>query len=200
MKKSWPIVIFLIAIIITILFAFNYQGGEDVKSLSEIFPEEEIYPIDIEYEFDTGAMKKVGQDNEALAEPVAIEKPVVSEAVIPKQKVSEVVAKKVTIDENKKSINEVKVAQTTGGTSEQQTNFRIQIASFKDQKSAEEVVSKLIKEEFDAYFLQRNLGDKGIWYRVYVGRFESKLTAQAKLSLIRKSYKDAFIISTNKSN
>ncbi|MCA9399422.1 MAG: hypothetical protein KC618_06710, partial [Candidatus Omnitrophica bacterium] len=52
MKNSWLIWVFIAGVVITVLVAFNYQGSNnETVPLSEIFPEEQSYPVAADYEF-----------------------------------------------------------------------------------------------------------------------------------------------------
>ena len=76
-----------------------------------------------------------------------------------------------------------------------QTGFTIQIASFNGRSRAEKLVERLRKKKYGPYIVGRDLGSKGTWYRVYIGQYDSKDSAQRDLSQIKKEYKDSFIIS-----
>jgi hypothetical protein len=48
MPKSWFTWLFVAAAIVMALVLFNYQSGKDAVPLSEIFPDEEVAPVDVE--------------------------------------------------------------------------------------------------------------------------------------------------------
>ena len=54
---TWAIVA---TAVVAVFFAFNSQGSRDAVPLSEIFPDEEAFPVDVEYEFveDEGGARK----------------------------------------------------------------------------------------------------------------------------------------------
>jgi len=56
--------------------------------------------------------------------------------------------------------------------------YRIQIASFRKHDDATPIQSKLSKAGFPAFIEAVNLGDKGLWFRVYAGPFASKSIAE----------------------
>jgi len=73
-------------------------------------------------------------------------------------------------------------------------NFSIQVASFQQKERAEQVVAELKAKNYAPYIKSRNLGEKGTWYRVYVGEYTTKAQAQEILSVIQNHYKNSFII------
>jgi len=58
--------------------------------------------------------------------------------------------------------------------------YRIQIASFRHEYDALPVQKKIKRAGFAAYVKAVDLGDKGIWFRVYAGPFVSKAVAERK--------------------
>ncbi|MDQ6997297.1 MAG: SPOR domain-containing protein [Mariprofundus sp.] len=58
--------------------------------------------------------------------------------------------------------------------------YRIQIASFRHQSDADPVQSKIKRAGFPAFVRSIDLGEKGLWFRVYAGPFVSKAVAENK--------------------
>ncbi|MCG2675757.1 SPOR domain-containing protein [bacterium] len=58
---------------------------------------------------------------------------------------------------------------------------------------AEKVVEELKKAGFSLTVSAKHLGEKGIWYRVWVGDFDSENEASELLNTLKKDYKDSFI-------
>ena len=156
--QAWFSRIFIGIAVVMVLIAFNYHGDDDAVLLTEIFPNEEVFPVDVEYEFvqedqvaDTmvksTAMKQKGTPlvNNIATEPAAV--------------------------------------------------YTIQIASFKNKGRAQEALAKIQTNVPSAYIGSRNLGAKGIWYRVYAGRFGQRNEAEMALSGIKQNYDSSFIIS-----
>jgi len=165
MKNSWLIWACVFGVVISVLFAFNYQGEKEVIPLSEIFPDEKTYPVDIEYEFiDEVPTEKILQEKTSVGKVPSADKP---------------------------KIQTVQTKDGVGGYL-----FSIQIASFKAEERAKQSLNKAIQKGFDGYIATRDLGEKGLWHRVYVGRFQSKVQANDVLIEIKKSYPSSFIIST----
>ena len=172
MRKSW-LMWALIVVVVTVFIVFNYQEGKDALPLSEIFPDEEVFPVDVEYEF---MQEKVvsGQPEKVQAGPEE------TQAAIPKETTTQAVITAVPV--------------TTG----EPAAYTIQIASFKDKKRAEEALVDIRAKVPSAYIASRDLGAKGIWYRIYAGQFQGRNEAEVTLNDIRKNYDSSFIISPTK--
>ena len=178
MRKSW-ILWGVVICAVTIFIAFNYQGGQDAVPLSEIFPDER----EVEYEF--------VQD-----EPVASK---VTESVVSAVVVSEN-TKKPTEAAKTQSIPQVETVQAVSVASStpvvtKDSNFTVQIASFKDEKKAQAALTKIQTSIPSAYISRNDLGAKGVWYRIYAGQFERRSEAEVSLSAIKRNYDSSFIIS-----
>ena len=83
----------------------------------------------------------------------------------------------------------------TAQNSQMKKLYSIQVHSFKDQTKAQKSVDDLKKAGYTPFLLRRDLKEKGIWYRVCVGEFESRQEANIKLAELRQKYKDSFVIS-----
>jgi len=57
--------------------------------------------------------------------------------------------------------------------------YSILLASFKMVTLAEAAISKYQARGLDSFWVQVDLGDKGVWYRVYSGNYTTKAEAQA---------------------
>lgn len=71
--------------------------------------------------------------------------------------------------------------------------FTIQVASFRERVRAELVAKKLKKASFSSTTSAKDLGEKGIWYRVRVGDFNTEDEARELLKTLKGNYKDSFI-------
>lgn len=177
MKNNWLILVFIVGIFVTVLFAFNYQGDEETIPLSEIFSDEETIPIDIEYEFVSPKEEvQVAEKVKPVTEPTSKEKSSIQKDGAQKQvKISPTKS----LEENKSEFT-----------------FTIQVASFKERKKAEEVLTTLEKKGHAGHIVTRDLGSKGVWYRVYVGNFNTKEEASVLLKELKTMYKDSFVLVT----
>ena len=62
--------------------------------------------------------------------------------------------------------------------------FTIQVAAIRDETRARELESRLNRKGYSAYTIKTDLEDKGVWFRVRVGRFatrEEALSAAEKI-------------------
>lgn len=69
----------------------------------------------------------------------------------------------------------------------------IQVHSFQDQTKAQKALDDLRKLGFSAEIVKRDLKEKGVWYRVCVGEFETKSQAQEELVKLQEKYKNSFV-------
>ncbi len=171
--KSWLIWIVVVAVV-TVFAVFNYQEGKDAVPLSEIFPDEEVFPVDVAYEF----MPEEIVPSKAEEVAPVVEK---TRAVIPAAPVIEVPV-------------EV-LASVNSAPTEKMAAYTVQIASFKNKKRAEEALVNIKGKVPSAYMASRDLGEKGTWYRIYAGHFDQRSEAEVTLSDIKQNFDGSFIIS-----
>lgn len=165
MKNTWILWIFIAGIAVAILIAFNHQETTRQVTLSEIFPEE--------------------TKPEEIGAPIPESAPA---AKVPSQNAGESAAA---------SFAEDSLMSKDAVTAEHLRNmpFTIQAASFREAAKAEKILNDLKKKGFPAYLVSKDLGEKGVWHRVYVGGFPSKTEAKGLLAQIQEDYKDSFIVS-----
>jgi len=75
-------------------------------------------------------------------------------------------------------------------------NFAIQVAAFPDKASADDLINKLKANKWDAYSAPTDLPGKGIFHRVYVGRYATREQADKAIVIFKSKepdHKDAFI-------
>jgi cell division septation protein DedD len=66
-------------------------------------------------------------------------------------------------------------------------DYTLQVGSFSRQKGAQDLVARLNDKGHAAYMAEVNLGNKGTWYRVRVGRYPTEHAAKwARLDLVRE--------------
>lgn len=186
MKNSWLIWFIVVGVVITVLVAFNYQDEQGTIPLSEIFPEEEDYPVNIEYEFVDDGTSKQPKIVQKTSSPSAV-KPAVAAA----KPVEKVIQKKDAVPEVVQQVGAIKAEAIPLA----KAHYSIQVASFKTKDRAELKASELAKKELDAFVLSRDLAERGTWYRVYVGKFNSKDEAGTYLTNVKKVASDSFVIS-----
>jgi len=111
------------------------------------------------------------------------------------QENQEKIAKKATIVPLKESLPKAQKEQKKHLSVAKGKKFAIQVASFRKKKRALEFVESLKKDNYLAYIVAKNLGDKGTWYRVRIGNFSSKSDADSVLKEVKTKYLQSFITS-----
>ena len=96
-----------------------------------------------------------------------------------------------TAPNSTKSLNEKPAATDNPATSTHEKGFTVQVASFSLKSEAETVKSKLAAKGYGVTISESNQGDKGIWYRVRVGK---RLEQDAAKELAGKLGKGAIVI------
>ena len=182
MKSQWLIWTFVVAVIVVIFFAFNYQG-DDIMPLSEIFPEEKIEQMpEIEYEFVDQPVEEEIADAPETAMELTREPesrtPMTAETTTPPA-------------ESQPVLPDVAATKEKDFT---KASFTIQIASFRDRDKGEGILKELKDKGYTAEIVQKDLGAKGMWHRIYVGAFKTKDEASGVLSKLKSDYTDSFII------
>ncbi|MFA5260600.1 MAG: SPOR domain-containing protein [Candidatus Omnitrophota bacterium] len=182
MKNQWLIWFIVVGVVILVLFTFNYQSGQDVLPLGEVFPEDETGvepPIEYEFVQSDGSVATPQERIPAVAStavPVAqppAEKPAGSPPAVRPQ------------DLEQKDFSKIP--------------FTIQVLSSKDKLRAQEALQKVKDAGYPtAYLATKDLGDKGLWHRIYVGTFPTKEEADQYLPQVKKAYPDSFIIRNGK--
>lgn len=71
--------------------------------------------------------------------------------------------------------------------------FTIQVASFQDKSRAEIVLNDLKQKGYQPVISPKELPEKGTWYRVFVGDFDTEEEAKSLLDKLKEEYKDSFI-------
>lgn len=74
-----------------------------------------------------------------------------------------------------------------------QKKFTIQVASFQETTRAEKVSTGLKEKGYQPVISAKELPEKGTWYRVFVGDFDSEEAAKEFLNTLKEVYKDSFI-------
>jgi cell division septation protein DedD len=95
------------------------------------------------------------------------------------------------------AISSSPAGKASRGGSEQERagmKFTIQVASMRDFRDADKLVSKLKKKGFPAYRSIGKIPDRGIWYRVRVGYFKNKNDAGLTLKRMKKEKIKAIIL------
>ncbi|MBI5043954.1 MAG: SPOR domain-containing protein [Nitrospirae bacterium] len=65
--------------------------------------------------------------------------------------------------------------------------FTLQVAAFKEREKAEDIAGSLKKKGYDPYIVPVTIPEKGVWYRVRIGRFATRPDAQSIQARLKKS-------------
>ena len=180
-KNQWLIGLIIVGIVVVIFVVFNYQGKTKDNSLSEIFPEDSTKVPETEYEFVTDSTPKASTSAPSVV-PV---KP-----LTPAARPTVPTAAATKMGAPAPAISSAPAVSAVSGT------YSIQILSSKDKAAAEKALEKVKAKGHAAYIVTKDLGDKGIWYRINIGSYTTKQEAENNLSSIKSDYKDGFIVYT----
>lgn len=72
-------------------------------------------------------------------------------------------------------------------SSSKEKRFTLQIAAFKEKDKAEDVAGSLKKKGYEPYIVPVTISDKGVWYRVRIGRFSTRPDAQNVQAKLKNS-------------
>lgn len=64
--------------------------------------------------------------------------------------------------------------------------FTIQVSSVKDEATAARLVADLKKQGYQAYTIQANIPELGLWHRVRIGHYSSKDKAASTIERLKK--------------
>ena len=181
MKKSWMTWIIVVVVIAVGIIVFNYQSQKKNASLSEIFPDEETSPGDVEYEF-------VSPEEMIPAQPASTP----AAAVTTRPKTATTTIAKTSQPTAQPNVSQP--ATTMATTISSQFPYSIQVGSFQEESKAQQLVDQLKKKQYQAFSLARNVKDKGTWYRVYIGQFETQSAAEVSLTNVKNDYQDGFVV------
>ena len=70
----------------------------------------------------------------------------------------------------------------------------IQVASMKDGAAAERIVANLKKDGYPAYVSRIVIPDKGLWFRVRVGRYTNREQATADMARLTRNRKNPILV------
>ena len=104
--------------------------------------------------------------------------------------------KKIAI-EKKANIPETPKATGAGAVNSKMSEskpFTIQVASLRDQKAADRMITELKKKGFPAYRRTAEISGKGTWHRVRVGTYMSKQEANSILERLNKNQVKGMVV------
>ena len=187
MKKSYLIGIGIVCALVGMAVVYNYQSAKNATPLSQIFPEDNAPNVEYEY------MDSSKSEQQASSAQL----PQTTQAVPALQQKQ--IAQTIAAAPAKQAVSSNTIAPKMESENILNVPFTIQVSSFKEKDKAEKILAQLKQKGFsDAYIKASDLKEKGTWYRIYVGRFDTKPEAESTLTKIKSDYKDSFIISPKK--
>jgi len=178
MKKQWPIWVFSIIVIMIVFFAFNYQGGEEGVPLSEIFQEEkQDDAVEVKYVY----VDQKGQKEKITSEWVEDEDPSQQSADYKLQ------------EKPAPNVSEAKVSEKAEFSP---ASYSIQVSSYKEKATAQRALERIQKNGHEAYLVSKDLKEKGVWHRIYIGRFATRSSAEEFMQKIKEEFAHCFVIAT----
>ena len=194
MKNTWIVWLIIVGVVITILIAFNYRSTKETVSINELFPEEAAKPVDVEYEF----VETAGNETDVKMKQTNIPPSATAgSAIVTPPKAAPVVPApaKPSTPPSLAVVAQAPVPSSTFASSMPKAPFTIQALSLKDRVAAEKALTQAKAKGYSAQIVARQVKDQGTWYRVYIGEFQTKKEAETMLEMVKKDYKDSFVIS-----
>lgn len=103
--------------------------------------------------------------------------------------------KRETLDK-KKAAKTLQDSRTSASSKKTDTGriLTIQVASLKDPKAADKLVTKLKKKGYAAYKTTADISGKGTWHRVRIGYFKNRADAKKILNRLRKENRKVILM------
>jgi cell division septation protein DedD len=178
MKNQWDIWIIVLTALVVILLIMNLSGNHRPAALTAPVQDEER-----QYIF-------MGDDGQPQVSATALPQSAGSSVVTPVVSAATPVIKTEPVVSN---VSTVSPAADIGPVA-----YTIQVASFKDLVNAQAEEKKALASGFDAYVKAVDLGEKGQFHRVYVGKCHNRAEADAVLLKVKQKYPGSFIIVPSK--
>ncbi|MEI6092291.1 MAG: SPOR domain-containing protein [bacterium] len=199
-RKEILLIFFLFLIGAGVIFAMGIKVGEYLfENECPTILEESIKKSSVQ---EKATQETVTTDDTASAEQIKTDIPTETPKI--EQTKSESEPK---INENeKKAKGKVDKAEKTDKapsnmsikeiTQEIKGKYTIQISSYQDELEAQQVAYKLYSSGFKlAYYMEAEIPNKGIWYRVGIGFFKKRESARIFAEMLKKQNKiDSYII------
>ena len=109
-----------------------------------------------------------------------------------------VMAKKKSVAANPASQAASPKNRSTPPALPQKGKLTIQVAALKDAEAAERIVANLKKDGYSAYLSRIVIADKGLWFRVRVGRYPDDQRAAADMARLMKDRKNPILVEVEK--
>ena len=103
--------------------------------------------------------------------------------------------KRGTLDK-KKAAKTLQDSKTSASSKKTDTGriLTIQVASLKDPKAADKLVTKLKKKGYAAYKTTADISGKGTWHRIRIGYFKNRADAKKILNKLRKENRKGILM------
>lgn len=105
-------------------------------------------------------------------------------------------SKKRETPDKKKAAKTLQDSRTSASSKKTDTGriLTIQVASLKDPKAADKLVTKLKKKGYAAYKTTVDISGKGTWHRVRIGYFKNRADAKKILNRLRKENRKVILM------
>jgi cell division protein FtsN len=105
-------------------------------------------------------------------------------------------SKKRETPDKKKAAKTLQDSRTSASSKKTDTGriLTIQVASLKDPKAADKLVTKLKKKGYAAYKTTADISGKGTWHRVRIGYFKNRADAKKILNRLRKENRKVILM------
>jgi cell division septation protein DedD len=110
----------------------------------------------------------------------------ISKKPAPKTAAKKVQPQKPAPKTKKKEQKKVSTADTKKPTAPTGPVYTVQAASFKKAKDADQLVARLKQKGFPAYRTLGKVPQKGIWFRIRIGKYNSRAEAKKTLNKLKK--------------
>lgn len=167
MRNQWDIWIIVLTALVVILLIMNLSGNQRATSLVPNDLDEERAHVFLEEQAELPADGSPAP--QTVTPPVATPVVKIEPTVLP-------VSSSAPVEDNR------------------MVAYAIQVASFKDLVNAQEEEKKALASGLDAYVAAVDLGEKGQWYRLYIGKCQNRAEADALLAKVKSLYPGSFII------
>ncbi|MEK6682202.1 MAG: SPOR domain-containing protein [Nitrospirota bacterium] len=169
------------------------EGTKEAKNKNPIVGEEKeefTFYKTLQNEKGTVPLKPQDGQKEKVREKVKEKEQDTGEKKEKKEVVKEEKKEKAKKKEQKKEAaikkeNVVKKEKARESIAAKEKRYTLQIAAFKEKDTAEELAGRLKKKGYDSYIVPVTISQKGVWFRVRVGRFETRPDAQSLQSKLK---------------
>ena len=165
-KSRWPLLLFVMGTLVIVILTLKHLYLETSKEDIEVISSPSFEEVN--NTFSTPSKLEDKKEELAKGENESLEKE------------TQVVSSKLSTESPSEALKK---------------RFSLQICSFRNRLKAEKIVEELKREGYPGYVVSKDLGEKGVWFRVRIGEFETKEEAEEIEQKVKQEYKDSFIVS-----